>query len=154
MEKCKICGKEFDSLKGLSNHILRIHKISIQSYYDRYNSKGICLVCGKPTKFKNLNYGYNKTCCIECNNIYSNRRREETNLKIFKCKCLKCNHKFMFGIQGIRTYAMKKNPTELCPYCNPRIKQISSGEKEIVEYIKSIYSDDILENDKQILNRL
>lgn len=62
---CEICKKEFKD----KQHITRFHKISLKNYYDEYlkqNNEGICLFCGKETKFYNLKRGYNKCCSLSC----------------------------------------------------------------------------------------
>lgn len=50
---CEICKNEFKD----KQHITRFHKISLKDYYDTYlkrENEGICLCCGKETKFYNL----------------------------------------------------------------------------------------------------
>lgn len=68
---CKICGEEFENGKFLSAHLKFEEHIKGQTYYDTYLKKpneGICIVCGKPTKYINFTRGYTKTCSQECNN--------------------------------------------------------------------------------------
>ena len=67
--KCEICGRECNRFIGLSSHITQKHKIKIKEYYDKYLKKeneGICLKCGKETKFIGLIYGYYKYCLFSC----------------------------------------------------------------------------------------
>lgn len=69
--KCLICGKEFENGKFLSAHLKFEEHITGKDYYDTYIKKpkeGICIVCGKPTKYINFTRGYTKTCSQECNN--------------------------------------------------------------------------------------
>ena len=69
--KCLICGKEFKNGKFLSAHLKFEEHIKGQTYYDTYLKKpneGICIVCGKPTKYINFTRGYTITCSQECNN--------------------------------------------------------------------------------------
>lgn len=69
--KCEICGKEFINGRFLSAHLKFEEHITGQDYYDTYLKKsdeGICIVCGKPTKYINFTRGYTKTCSQECNN--------------------------------------------------------------------------------------
>lgn len=71
MSVCYICGKEFENNKFLSAHLKFEEHISSKDYYDTYlkqQNEGICIVCGKPTKYINLNRGYTKTCSQKCNN--------------------------------------------------------------------------------------
>jgi len=71
MIKCEICEQELVSLKALSQHI-RFHNITSKVYYDQYlrtnSQEGICLTCGKETKFKSLSSGYQKFCNLKCSN--------------------------------------------------------------------------------------
>ena len=62
---CEICKKEFKD----KQHITRFHKISLKEYYDKYlkrENEGICLCCGKETKFYNLKCGYKRYCSKSC----------------------------------------------------------------------------------------
>lgn len=68
---CKICGKEFENGRFLSAHLKFEEHITGKDYYDTYIKKqeeGICIVCGKPTKYINFTRGYTITCDQECNN--------------------------------------------------------------------------------------
>ena len=68
---CKICGKEFKDGRFLSAHLKFEEHIKGQLYYDIYFKKpneGICIVCGKPTKYINFTKGYTITCSQNCNN--------------------------------------------------------------------------------------
>lgn len=65
MNNCKICGI---NTKKLGLH-LKAHKISPKEYYDKYLKKeneGICPVCGKPTVFLGVIYGYRQHCSTSC----------------------------------------------------------------------------------------
>lgn len=69
--KCLICEKEFENGRFLSAHLKFEEHITGKDYYDTYIKKpeeGICIVCGKPTKYINFTRGYTKTCSQECNN--------------------------------------------------------------------------------------
>jgi len=78
MEICLICNKKFPSAQGLKNHITgsgiikkyhNSHAISMKDYYDKFFKKeneGICLTCGKPTKFGATKSGYKKFCSKKC----------------------------------------------------------------------------------------
>lgn len=70
-EKCLICSELLKRSRNvLSNHLHHWHKdISKQEYYDLYLKKdkeGLCVVCGKVTRFVNINKGYLETCCKSC----------------------------------------------------------------------------------------
>jgi len=65
---CKICYKNFKSIKSLQTHISHGHKITSKTYYDKYLKKDkeeICY-CGKETNYINLNLGYHKYCSVKC----------------------------------------------------------------------------------------
>lgn len=91
---CQKCGKVLNSFKALTTHIQFNH--NKKEYYDRYMKKendGICKICGKPTEFYTIKYGYYKFCSKECQikDIKKNnekldwkimsKKKEETNLK-------------------------------------------------------------------------
>lgn len=80
--ECLICGKSYTNL---GYHISQAHSISPKEYYDKYLKKdhdGICVVCGKPTRFYSLSKGYIRTCSSECNGKDELRKQkaEETLL--------------------------------------------------------------------------
>lgn len=86
MIECKICNKQLNSLKSLSSHIRGAHKITSKDYYDTYMKKeneGICPVCGKETKYRNINKGYRKYCSNYCSSRDPEFKKkvEETHLK-------------------------------------------------------------------------
>ena len=73
--------------------------------------------------------------------------------KIYPWKCVKCGNEFN---QKLYT----SSPTELvnineyiprCLKCYPHLSGISNLEKQILDYIKSIYLDEIIENDRKII---
>lgn len=74
---CKICGKE---LKGtFGSHLPRSHNITSKIYYDTFykeDGEGICLTCGKETKFIRYQEGYHKFCSMSCNNRNPNLKKE------------------------------------------------------------------------------
>lgn len=79
--KCKICGKLF---QNLGKHIEKSYlDITQKEYYDTYLKKpdeGICLFCGKETKFIKLSKGYNSYCNMDCcyKSDLVKKHREET----------------------------------------------------------------------------
>lgn len=89
MVKCKICGNEYKSISSLAKHVKASHGITSEEYYCKYmgNIKGICF-CGKPTKYRNMNKGYNVHCSSKC--AYHDKdvknKRESTNLDRFGVK--------------------------------------------------------------------
>ena len=62
----------------------------------------------------------------------------------FKWQCVKCDHIFY------DTYANGHIPR--CPKCHPHNYKHSNIEKELSDYIKSIYTDEIIENDKTLIH--
>lgn len=61
--KCELCQDNirFKNLNGLSKHIVQIHKINTQEYYNNFLKKegeDICSITGENTNFKNLTDGY------------------------------------------------------------------------------------------------
>lgn len=67
--ECQICHHEFKTNKGLSSHIQFKHGNKKKEYYDSFLKKegdGICKVCGDPTDFYLLQYGYKAYCSNKC----------------------------------------------------------------------------------------
>ena len=85
---CKICKKEYQNYLGLCSHINQTHKINSKEYYDKYlkrENEGICLECGKETKFCSIEKGYAKFCSCKCTSSSkeTQRKKKETCLKNF-----------------------------------------------------------------------
>ena len=84
---CKCCNTQtnlvIDSFSRF--HLKKIHNMSLKEYYDIYikgENEGICLECGKETKFVSYKDGYNEFCSRECarkSKIVHNRIKEATN---------------------------------------------------------------------------
>jgi len=77
--KCMICGKELHDV-GLGTH-LKKHNLKIDEYYDKYLKitplEGICKICGKPTKFRNIYLGYSEYhngCVAKDSNIQKKKK--------------------------------------------------------------------------------
>ncbi len=75
---CEICGKEFESIQGLSIHITKSHKnqMTIEEYYLTYINSNKQNNCNNPnctnkTKFRNLKVGYDKYCSNICASRYN-----------------------------------------------------------------------------------
>ena len=66
MLKCEECGSRLKNFVALSQHVTKIHKISTEEYYLRYNVRPHCPLCGSLTKFVNMNVGYRETCSNKC----------------------------------------------------------------------------------------
>lgn len=86
---CEICGFECESAKGFGLHIVKIHKISTETYYKQFLLKsetdGLCKTCGKQTKFRNLAFGYSSFCCSRCGTVNPEtiEKLKATNLRIY-----------------------------------------------------------------------
>jgi len=85
---CKICNIDCKSTKSLLFHIKYSHKLTTKEYYDLFNEKGYCKICGKPTNFINFNDGYREYCSAKCsaNSIKTKQKRENTTLEKYGCK--------------------------------------------------------------------
>ena len=88
MYLCNICEKQFETIKGLYSHVNQCHKIKTKEYYDTYFKKeneGICVVCGKPTRFYNGSYGYMKHCSNRCGTLDPEvqQKNKETNCLLY-----------------------------------------------------------------------
>ena len=75
MEICLECGREFTNMNILSRHI-GTH-MTQEEYFDKYLRKseqeGKCIICGKPTKFRN--FSYSNCCSQSCRNTWINQNR-------------------------------------------------------------------------------
>ena len=72
------------------------------------------------------------------------------NSVVYKWKCIKCGNEFeqhlhKTQINGYGCYIPR------CLNCFPYIQGFSYGEKELVEFIQSIYDGEILENNRKII---
>ena len=77
MVKCLECGQEFNSNNSLSRHI-SVH-MTQEKYFDKYlrtsEQEGKCIICGKPTRFRNFSYS---ACCSQsCRNTWINQNRSK-----------------------------------------------------------------------------
>ena len=95
--KCKICGREFKQYGDLTRHLRREHQLEPKEYYDKFlktKKNSTCVICGKPSRFKNLRLGYLKTCCADCtrelNTGYRNNFQNPANIQ--KIKNTKIEH--------------------------------------------------------------
>lgn len=93
MEKCKICGKEFNSIYSVMRHVSRLHKVNKEEYYNKFlrkdENEGKCLTCGKPTKFYNTTTGYSKFCCTKCamSNELTKNKIADTIMSHYGVRC-------------------------------------------------------------------
>lgn len=96
---CKICGKEtiYSRQTFAKHHLLKEHGLTSKEYYNGYkkdSKEGLCIICGQPTFFRNIEEGYNRFCSTACSikdkgvsdkkvKVRLEREREKYNGKIF-----------------------------------------------------------------------
>ena len=173
--QCQICGRIFENITKLSNH-LKFHNINTKKYYDNFfksDHEGICLISGMKTNFislKNGYYKYYKSSYLKSDDIIKKNKKFQTNLlknKILKyqtnfgieinldevsknkdiipVRCLKCKN-----IYYNRWYNISLGYGR-CPNCYPR--NISKSESKLKLFIKSLNLE-IIENSRDIINPL
>lgn len=100
--------------------------------------------CKEKRKNKQLNEY--KQYCIDCEII-----NLDEDIYSLKCKCLKCGREFNCQKQLFRHRFLKHQVQ--CIFCNPiQFNNFDSiEEKELTNYIKSIYDGKIIENDRVVL---
>lgn len=64
--------------------------------------------------------------------------------------CPNCQQNFIINHDD-HYYSRHKHNQEICTNCNPLHKPYSYGEKELVEYVSSIYDGTILENNRTVI---
>lgn len=65
--------------------------------------------------------------------------------------CSKCDNDFEINTNS-GYYSRLANHVNVCPICNPLRKSYSTGEKELLDYIRSIYNGEIIENSRSIIS--
>lgn len=194
MIKCEICGREFK--KCIGKHLTYTHHITLSNYYDMYYKKseqeGKCLICGKPTKFYKLYYGYRLYCSRECQTkgsiekfgSYNNREQaKQTCIEQFNGKmnsgawstrtskieqfeqehnCTSIKKLVEIYGQGWKALHLpkiminKQNSAVSNEYL-PLIAEYSNTyhnsiiQQELVDYIKSFYNNEVLQNNRQVI---
>lgn len=74
---CPYCEKEYNGQPGLYQHMRYAHNKTGQEVYDEFFKKeneGICVICGKPTKYKAGRYLL--TCSPECKALNYSQDKE------------------------------------------------------------------------------
>lgn len=106
--KCELCNREFKTLRSLGLHLSHSHKdLNIHNYYDKYFKKpneGICIVCGKSTKYKGGLIGYARTCSISCG-----QKHPDTRLKMSKTNLERYGATNPYGSKEIRNKIKQHN---------------------------------------------
>lgn len=95
---------------------------------------------------------YNLTMTTQYGNEYKQLYPEiiSYNNNMLICHCNKCNNTYNISKQTF--LRRKKLDADTCLYCNPISNHFSFAEKQIYEFIKSIYDGEIIENDKTVLD--
>lgn len=88
---CKMCGyeKTGSGPGSLSAHIIKVHGISCEKYFDDHirtsDEEGKCKTCGNPTPFRNM--VYLEFCCRSCASSY--KLKQQWSDPIFRDKVSK-----------------------------------------------------------------
>lgn len=147
---CKICGKEFKSVRALGGHIRAKEGLSPKDYYDRFcNGKGVCEKCGVVTTFRCLSVGYDNFCSTNCANLGTVEKKRKT--------CLK-----KYGVDNVsKVDAIKKKRTQTFierfgvdnPWKNEQVKQkIRSTNKKRYGNECSALNEEVKKKKKKTLN--
>ena len=113
---CAVCQAPYDSIRGLSTHVLKKHSMDARTYYDthvKHGTEGTCPVCGKPTKFRSLGEGY-KTCCShECWGKYFSSDKEKVAKRNAKSEATAMSRYGVKNAGGSKEALEKANATNL-----------------------------------------
>ena len=139
MVTCQICGKEFEDNNYLSAHLKFQEHITSKDYYDKYfkqPNEGICIVCGKETKYHNIVKGYSLCCSRDCANKekgikISDKKQsytDEQKQKIKSKREITCLEKYGFKSNLQISEIIEKNHTK-----EIRQKAIATCEKHMLD---------------------
>ena len=141
MCECKLCGREFKNLRGLSSHVMQMHG-NAEEYYNTYmnnNAQKTCNVCGRPLNFLSLETGYNQYCshgkektCKICNNTFPTTRALAFHI----------THSHKASLRGYYDKYLKKPEEGICPYCKKETKFLNLTEgyaKTCNRYCSNMY---------------
>ena len=141
MCECKLCGREFKTLRGLSNHVRTTHD-NLEEYYNEYintNAQKTCEVCGRPLNFLSLETGYNQYCshgkeetCKICNRTFPTTRALAFHI----------NHSHKVSLREYYDKYLKKPEEGICPYCGKETKFLNLSEgyaKTCNRYCSNMY---------------
>lgn len=88
---CEICKEKtvYNQVNTfVNNHLMREHNLTAKEYYDKYitfgNKDNKCIHCGKETKFKSIETGYQKYCSLNCSNQDSSAKAKRIEANIAK----------------------------------------------------------------------
>ena len=68
----------------------------------------------------------------------------------YELYCPHCNSNFLIDVKS-QYYNRNASGQEICTNCNPIQKNYSIAEKELLDYVSSIYSGTIIENDRSVI---
>jgi len=139
MVSCKLCGKKFETLRGVATHLRfckkNLNEMKIVDYYNQFIKQGIegkCVLCGKYTRFNGLDIGFSTYCGSRCaalgvnKGLKANPRINEPKKKSVICKM--CNKK-LNNINSLGNHLK---------YCKSNIDRLNSNQY----YNKYIKKDD------------
>ena len=122
---CKCCNTQTDlTIDSFSRwHLKKVHGITMKEYYDKYIKKedeGICLECGKETKYYGYYEGYKRFCSIKCsqqNKEVKELQREKINNRDYEVLLKKRKETCMekYGVESyVCTEEYKRSREETC----------------------------------------
>lgn len=168
--KCAICG---EIVSKIASHLFNSHKdVDHKKYYDKYLKKdgeGKCSICGKPTKFVNMEFGYNECCCDKCSHEFAYSKSQKTWKKTlgvdnpFKSKkCQKKYKKTMVKRYGVESPNQSKEIQEEKrkryraktgydhPLKNPEVRKKIDKTNLKIRGVKNVFQDpNIIEQIKE-----
>lgn len=176
---CKICGKEYLKARDLSNHLKFDEYIKIKDYYDAYlkeEKEGICLTCGKFTKFINVNKGYAIYCCIDCRAkspikySYNNSQKNQNTVtqrniqfeKEHNCTQIgKLIHQYGQGWLSLNLPKIMRNKNAhfisndylpmIINYASKNHSYRSNKEIDLYDFVCSIYDGEVSHNTRKVV---
>lgn len=174
---CKICYTQTNlTIDSFSRYHLKLfHEgISVKEYYDlciKKENEGICLECGKETKFNSYNKGYRLFCCNNClvKSDYSKdkisksyeirdmkselEKRQQTCLEKFGVDCYNKTEEFKerFKITCLKNFGVVHNfLTQNC--IDVRWKVLNENKDEINEKRKKFWRN-LTEDELNLINQ-
>jgi hypothetical protein len=114
---CKICETEIKTTSQNFSKHLKQHEITSKDYYDKFfktEQCGICLTCGKETKFKSISSGYLPFCSNFCAQTHPSTLLKVKNINIQKygVETYTQTQEYKDKIKKIRTDDWEKKRTD------------------------------------------
>ena len=133
MEVCKICSREFDSIRKLSRHLRDSHRVSLEEYDVKYNSLAppVCLIdgCENTTTWVGYGLGFTKFC-FHCS---KNNRSEIARLNRLALK--QDDVRFNAFREKVSNNMVNFHRTMSDEYRDNRLSNISVGLKRSIEQL-------------------